>query len=323
LQRYRQQSCHTNIIVPEMEQLTEAVDPGDLLVFAHVADLGSFSRAAQKTGLPKSTVSRRIAGLERVLGERLLLRTTRRQTLTEFGTLLLDHARQVVAEVDAVVTLRELRQAAPSGRLRVSMPSDIATLLLADALAAFVARYPQISLELDLSPRRVDLLSEGFDVAVRMGELASDSLLAARRLATLPAGLYASPGYIAIHGRPETPEDLSRHQSLRLLGRNGEAAPWELRRGDVRWRHVPPGRVVANAPDALIGMARAGAGIAAVLDYFGAEDVRRGTLERLLPDWTLPGMVASAVFPGRKLMPPKARVFIDMLSTAFGDGAGR
>lgn len=306
-----------------MEQSIAAIDPGDLVVFAHVADLGSFSRAAQNTGLPKSTVSRRIAGLERVLGERLLLRTTRRQTLTEFGTLLLDHARQVVAEVDAVATLRELRQAAPSGRLRVSMPSDLATLLLADALAAFVARYPQISLELDLSARRVDLLGEGFDVAVRMGELASDTLLAARRLAALPAGLYASPNYVAVHGRPATPEDLSRHQSLRLLGRNGEPRRWDLTRGDARWRQVPPGRVAANAPEALIGLARAGAGITAAPDYFAAEDVRRGTLVRLLPDWDLPGQVASAVFPGRKLMPPKTRVFIDMLSTAFGDHANR
>ena len=118
-----------------MEQYTEptaGIEANDLLIFARVADLGSFSRAAERLGLPKSTVSRRVAGLESHLGERLLLRTTRRQTLTEFGSLLLEHARQVVAEVEAVTALREHRQAAPSGRLRVSMPSDFATLLLAD-----------------------------------------------------------------------------------------------------------------------------------------------------------------------------------------------
>jgi DNA-binding transcriptional LysR family regulator len=162
-------------IDPLMKQYSEStagIEANDLLIFARVADLGSFSRAAERLGLPKSTVSRRIAWLESHLGERLLLRTTRRQSLTEFGALLLEHARQVVAEVDAVTALREHRQAVPSGRLRVSMPSDFATLLLADMLAAFVAQHPRITLELDLSPRRVDLLGEGYDIAVRMGAFA-------------------------------------------------------------------------------------------------------------------------------------------------------
>jgi DNA-binding transcriptional LysR family regulator len=300
-----------------MEQSAPDIEPNDLLLFAHVADLGSFSRAAEKTGLPKSTVSRRLAALEQALGERLLLRTTRRQSLTEFGSLLLEHARQVVAEVDAVGALHERRQAAPSGRLRVSMPSDVASLLLADALAGFVAAHPQITLELDLSARRVDLLSEGFDLAVRIGELPSDSLLAARRLVTLPAGLFASATYIAENGVPRTPQDLARHRALRLLATNGEPGKWVLTRGEARWEDVPPGRVTANSPEVLIRLARAGAGIAAVPDYFAAADVKQGVLHRLLPDWSLPGLTASAVFPGRKLMPPKTRAFIDMLRATF------
>lgn len=305
-----------------MEQFPATIDPNDLLIYAHVADLGSFSRAAEKTGLPKSTVSRRISALEQTLGERLLLRTTRRQSLTEFGTLLLEHARQVVAEVDAVATLREFRKAAPSGRLRVSMPSDVGNLMLADALAGFVARYPEITLEVDLSARRVDLLSEGFDVAVRMGELANDSLLAARRLCVLSGSLYASPEYIRVHGEPATPEELSQHQSLRLLGRNGEPARWVLTQGDARWEGVPPGRVTANSPELLLRLARAGAGITAVDDLIAVHDVQRGTLRRLMTDWCLTGMPVSAVFPGRKLMPAKTRVFIDMLQAAFAANGG-
>ena len=304
-----------------MEQSIAKLDVNDLVTFAQVAELGSFSRAAEKVGLPKSTVSRRLAALEHLLGERLLLRTTRRQTLTEFGNLLLEHARQVVAEVDAVAALRERRQAAPSGRLRVSMPSDIAVLLLADALAAFVAAHPEITLELDLSARRVDLLSEGFDVALRMGELPDDSLLVARRLSLLPVSLFAAPSYIAGHGQPRTPQDLMDHQSLRLLGRNGEPVKWTLTRGEERWEETPPGRVGANSPEILVGLARAGTGIAALPDYFAANDVQRGTLQRLLTDWSLPRQTASAVFPGRKLMPPKARVFVDMLQAAFSAGA--
>lgn len=306
-----------DIIVLRMEQSRAAIDPNDLLIFAHVAELGSFSRAAEKMGLPKSTVSRRLAGLEQRLGERLLLRTTRRQTLTEFGQQLLEHARQVVSEVDAVAALSEHRQAAPSGRLRVSMPGDIANLLLADTLAAFVAMHPGISLELDLSPRRVDLLGEGFDVAIRVGDLPDDGMLAARRLSEFPAGLYASANYLAESGNPATPEELVQHSAVRLLGGNGEPVRWILSKGDVRWEGVPTGRVTANSPEFLIHMVRAGVGIAAVPDYFALPDVRKGILRRVLADWSLPGQMVSAVFPGRKLMPAKTRAFIDMLQSTL------
>lgn len=311
-----------DIIVPSVEQSVNMpninIDPNDLLIFARVAELGSFSRAADRLGLPKSTVSRRLAGLEQRVGERLLLRTTRRQTLTEFGLQLLEHARQVAAEVDAVTALSEHRQAAPSGRLRVSMPSDFANLLLAETLAAFVALHPAIALELDLSPRRVDLLGEGFDVAVRMGDLPDDALLAARRLTVFSNGLYAAPNYIADHGTPATPKDLVDYDAVRLLGGNGEPSVWTLTQGDLRWEGVPPGRLTANSPELLVRLVRAGAGIAAVPDYFALPDVRQGILRRVLPDWCLPSHTAWAVFPGRKLMPAKTRVFIDMLQIAMG-----
>lgn len=310
-------------IDPQMEQYTTptaGIEANDLLIFARVADLGSFSRAAERLGLPKSTVSRRIAWLESHLGERLLLRTTRRQTLTEFGSLLLDHARQVAAEVEAVTALREHRQAAPSGRLRVSMPSDFATLLLADMLAAFVALHPRITLELDLSPRRVDLLGEGFDVAVRMGALPDDALLAARRLTMFTNGLYASPGYLAEHGEPTCPESLLQHDTVRLPDRasdSTEPGHWVLTRGEERWEGSPPSRVMANQPELLLILARSGAGITAVPDLFAQPWLQRGELRRVLPDWRLPSHTAWAVFPGRKLMPAKTRVFIDMLEAAL------
>ncbi len=305
-----------------MEQSRSHLDPNDLVIFAHVAELGGFSRAAERLGLPKSTVSRRVSALEQRVGERLLLRTTRRQTLTEFGQELLEHARQVVAEVDAVKALSEHRQAAPGGRLRVSMPSDFANLLLVEALAAFVAIHPQIQLELDLSPRRVDLLGEGFDIAIRVGDLASDSLLAARRLSTLSSSLYASPGYLAEHGEPAHPDDLMRHRAVRLLARNAEPMSWILSRGAEQWEGSPPGQVNANSPEFLIRIICAGAGIAAVPDDFAVSFVRSGVLRRVLPDWRLPSPVVSAVFPGRKLMPAKSRVFIDMLRAFFGSVVG-
>jgi DNA-binding transcriptional LysR family regulator len=257
-----------DMIVSHMEQSPPGIDPNDLLIFARVAELGSFSLAADKLGLPKSTVSRRIAGLERCLGERLLLRTTRRQTVTEFGLLLLEHARQVVAEVDAVVALSEHRQSVPVGRLRVTMPSDFANLFLADSLAAFVRQYPGISLELDLSQRRVDLLGEGFDVAVRIGDLPDDTLLAARRLRELSIGLYASTEYLTTFGEPAHLGDLASHRLVGQSGMDGARKSWRLSKGETRWEGVPAGHLTANSPELLIHMARAGAGITAAPDIF-------------------------------------------------------
>ena len=199
------------------------------------------------------------------------------------------------------------------------MPSGVANLVLSDMLAAFVSLHPAITLEVDLSPRRVDLLGEGFDAAVRIGSLPDDALLAARRLTAFSTGLYAAPAYLADHGGPATPDDLPRHAAVRLLSPDGEPVPWSLTQGAQRWEGVPPGRVAANSPELLIRLACAGAGIAAVPDFFAQPFLQRGELRRVLPDWRLPSHPVWVVFPGRKLMPAKTRVFVDMLQAALGD----
>src|SRR5438874_11637652 len=242
----------------------------DLSVFARVADERSFSRAAERLSLPKSTVSRRIAALEVELGERLLLRTTRKLTLTDFGLAVLEHARHVVEDVTAAASLAHNRQLEPSGRLRVTMPGDMGNLLLASLLAEFVLKYPAIALEVDLSARFVDLIGENFDVAIRMGDLRDDASLAARRLAAFTGSLYAAPAYIARRGTPSEPEELMEHDALRILSRTGDALPWILTRGDARWEGVPPGRATVNSPELLMRMALAGAGITAVNDHFAS-----------------------------------------------------
>lgn len=295
----------------------ESLNPNDLLIYARVAEAGSFSKAAERLGLPKSSVSRRVAHLEEQLGERLMSRSTRRSTFTEFGLQLLEHARQVAAEVDAVTALSEHRQLQPTGRLRVSMPPEVATLLLRDMLAAFVALHPAVTLELDLSPRRVDLVGEGFDLALRFGELQDDASLTARRLATLSIGLYAAPAYLAEHGDPQTPEDLAQHKSVLLLKRNLEPARWTLLHGDTRWEGAPPCSFVANAPGLLLEMAVGACGIVAVPDTMAQARVRSGELRRVLSAWCLPPEPAWAVFLGRRLMPSKTRAFIEMLEAAL------
>jgi DNA-binding transcriptional LysR family regulator len=293
------------------------LEPNDLLLFARVVEEGSFSRAAGRLGMPKSTLSRRLSALEAQLGERLLLRTTRKLTVTDFGNVVLTHAQQVTAEVEATLALTQHRQLEPSGRLRVSMPSDFANEVLGPLLAEFIARHPAIALELDLSPRRVDLIGENFDVAIRIGDLPDDASLAARRLAVFSVGMYASPAYLARRGLPSEPEALMEHDVLRLLGRNGEPAPWRLKRDQVLWEGLPPGRASANSPELLVRLARAGAGITMLSDHFAAPDVESGELVQVLADWSLPPVTAWAVFPGRRLMPARTRVFLDALQAEF------
>ena len=289
------------------------VEPNDLLLFARIVEAGSFSLAAQRVDLPKSTVSRRIALLEAQLGERLLQRTTRKLMLTEFGASLLEHARKVVEEVEAAGALVEHRQLAPSGKLRISMPADFANLGLTFMIAGFIERYPAIQLELDLSPRRVDLIGENFDIAIRMGDLPDDSSLHARRVALERIALYASPAYIARRGMPEHPDQLHAHDLLCLSNRNGGALAWQLTRGKTVWQRDLPARLAANSPDLLARIACAGAGIAASSDLFARAGVEKGELVRVLPEWSLPLVTGWAVFPGRRLMPAKTRAFLDMM----------
>jgi len=293
------------------------LEPNDLMLFARVADEGSFSAAALRLGLPKSTVSRRLAALETQLGERLLLRTTRKLSLTDFGHGVLEHARQVVSESEAAAALAQHRQAEPSGRLRISMPADFATVVLGPLMAAFIERYPAISLELDLSPRRVDLIGENFDLALRMGDLPDDATLAAKQVALFTMGLYAAPAYLRKRGRPSEPEALMEHDTLRILMRSGDPQLWELTRGEERWQGTPPGRATANSPEVLTKLACAGAGITAVSDHFAEPYVAAGQLVPVLPDWNLPAAPAWAVFPGRRLMPARTRVFLDALAAEF------
>lgn len=299
------------------------IEPNDLLLFARIVEAGSFSLAAQRVNLPKSTVSRRVALLEARLGERLLQRTTRKLMLTEFGASLLEHARKVVDEVEAAGALVQHRQQEPSGRLRISMPADFANLGMTGVMSKFMQRYPAITLELDLSPRRVDLVGENFDIAIRMGDLPDDATLAARPVALERLGLYAAPSYIALRGLPEHPDDLGKHDLLCLLQRGGGPQSWVLTRGKVTWNRQLPARLTANSPDLLARIACGGAGIAASSDLFADPHVSKGELVRILPEWSLPVVTGWAVFPGRRLMPAKTRAFLDMMTEMCGEQGRR
>jgi DNA-binding transcriptional LysR family regulator len=289
------------------------VEPNDLLLFARIVEAGSFTRAADRVNLPKSTVSRRLALLETTLGERLLQRTTRKLVVTEFGASLYEHARRLADEVEAAGALAQHRQGEPSGKLRISAPGDFANSSLNHVIARFLERYPAVTLEMDLTPRRVDLVAENFDIAIRMGDLPDDATLSARPFILEQPGLYASPAYLALHGIPEHPDDLATHDVLCILSRTGGAVPWTLIRGKVRWQRALQARLTANSPDLLARIAARGAGIALSSRLFAEPYMQTGELVRVLPEWEMPMANGWAVFPSRKLMPAKTRAFLAMM----------
>lgn len=295
-----------------------SLDANDLILFAHIIEAGSFSRAAERTGLPKSTLSRRLTQLETKLGERLLTRSTRRLAITEFGERLLEHARRLLEESEAASALALHRQGIPRGVLRVSLPPDFVELDLTPFLLQFATSYPEVSLELDLSPRRVDLLAERFDLAVRVASrLPDDSTLVARKLFDLPHGLYASPAYLQRYGTPAVPADLLQHVGLRLISGNGEALPWRLRRGTELWEGLPNGPLAANSPGLQGDLAAHGMGIVGLTRRFADKWIEQGQLIRVLPEWSLPTITVWCVTPGRRLLPARTQAFIELLKSAL------
>ena len=291
-----------------MEQNNLSAD--DLLLFATIVEQESLVRASEHLGMPKATVSRRLANLEELLGQRLLIRTTRRLTLTDFGREFLDHSRRVAEEVATVQDFVRSQDVQPRGRLRVSMPEDYARHTLSRALATFIEAYPEIELELDLSSRLADLIGERFDLAIRMGELANDSTLVARKLDEQHLALYASPIYLALHPAPRHPDELQRHTSLRMASNLGQPQPWKLLREKYEWVGVPPGRMTLNSISVIQQLLLDGAGIGMLPVPFAEEDVKKNRLVRVLPDWCFPSVTAWAVMPTRRYLPAKTRAFL-------------
>lgn len=291
------------------------LDADDLVLFARVADAGSFSRAAERCGLPKATLSRRIGALETRLGERLMTRTTRRLAITEFGERILEHARRLLEETEAAGALAQHRQATPQGTLRISLPPGFLDELdLVPFLLRFAERHPDVRLELDISPRRVDVIAERFDLAIRVApRLPDDATLVARRLIDLEQGLYASPAYLNRAGRPSSPAGLFGHRALRLMASDGEPQPWRLARAGERWEGLPEGQMTANSIALLSRLATHGIGIAGLSTRYAATLVAQGLLERVLPEWSGPTMIVWAVTPGRRLLPRRTSAFVAML----------
>ena len=291
-------------------------DVNDLLIFAELARAGSITEVARTLGLPKSTISRRLANLEERIGSRLINRTTRSQSLTELGQAYLEYCERLAQEVAEVTAFTDSVRSNPQGVLRLTMPVEFCQYLLSDVLAEFLDAHPGVSLDLDVTPRRVDLVGERFDAAIRMGALASSSLIS-RHLVTITRGIYASPKYLAGSSRVREPRDLSKHRMVQAGGQYSAVKSLKLTRGGESEAPDIPSRVRASAIGVVRTLAIAGAGIAAIPNVICTEEVVAGRLVRLLPDWEPSPVEAHYLIPAAKLLPSKTRLFIDYIKAHF------
>jgi DNA-binding transcriptional LysR family regulator len=285
------------------------MDLNDILVFAKVVQAGSFVGASRELAMPKSTVSRKVAELEARLGARLLQRTTRKLSLTDVGRTYYDHASRVVAQVEEAERAVTRMQETPRGLLRVTMPLNFG--FLAPMVASFMRRYPEVQLELVGSDRLVDLVEEGFEVAIRTGEL-GDSSLIARGLGTLTSYVVASPDLLRRQGTPKDPAQLSRRDCV-VFGAGPERSAWRLTRaGKTSAVQVTP-RLIVNDFDLLAQAVRSGLGIGVLPVFRCIDDLRAKKLRRVLPEWCAREIPLHAVYPSTRHLSPKVKAFLDHL----------
>lgn len=290
-------------------------DLNDLYYFAAVVDHGGFAAAERALGIPKSRLSRRISALESELGVRLLQRSTRRFAVTDVGTSVHRHAQSMLAEAQAAREAVDRLSAEPRGSVRVSLPVSMAQQQMPRLLPEFMALYPKVRVQLIVSNRRVDVINEGVDVAIRVrSKLDEDGSLVMRSFGQIQELLVASPAYLDRAGRPQAPEELADHVTL-SISEDEARQRWELHgpEGEVRRIELQP-RVTGFDFPMMQTMAENGIGITLLPETICADAVRSGKLEVVLPQWRLPQGIAHAVFASRRGMLPAVRVFIDFLA---------
>jgi DNA-binding transcriptional LysR family regulator len=276
--------------------------------FVTVADLRGFAPAARKLGLSPSGVTRLIAALEERLGARLLQRTTRSVTLTDAGTRYLERARRILADVEEAEGAAEGEQTRPSGRLVVSAPVGFGRLHVSPIMSAYLKRYPEVSGELRLSDRMVNLVEDGVDLAVRIGHL-PDSSLVARLVGEMPRIVVASHAYLKARGEPKTPESIAAHDTIQF----GVTPEWRFASDGRGLRVTTTPRLVTNSADAAIQYAEEGGGLADVMAYQAADAIKGGRLKIVLAKFQRPALPIHIVYPTSRLLSAKVRTFIDLV----------
>lgn len=303
-------------------QTEETVDRIDLFrIFVRIVECGSFTRAADTLSLPRSSVSAAVRELEDRLGARLLNRTTRKVSPTRDGALFHERCRRLIAEVEEVEGLFRDSASGPSGRLRIDVPGRIGRLIIAPALPEFLARYPDISVDLGVTDRAVDLVGDSVDCVLRVGPL-GDSSLIARSIGELRLINVASPAYLATHGTPLGPEDLaSGHLAVNYASpSSGRVEGWEWRdaAGVLRSLAVPA-RVSVNSAEAYIACCLAGLGLIQIPAYDVRAHLAAGELVEVLPEHRADAMPMTLLYPHREHLPRRVQVFADWLEALLRD----
>ncbi len=294
--------------------MTPAASLDDLYYFAKVVDHGGFAAAGRALDVPKSRLSRHIDALEARLGVRLLQRSTRRFVVTDVGRELHRHAHAMLAEAEAAFEAVAAATVEPRGVIRIACPIAVATSMLAEVLPQFMSRYPKVRIDLDVDNRRVDLIAEGFDVALRVRTRPSgEDGVVMRQFAELNEVLVASPAYLTRAGHPREPADLAMHSTLSFAG-GRDRQTWTLTSADGEDVHVEHGpRLRCHNFPVLHHAAVSGHGIALLPESIAREALAAGTLVHVLPDWRLPQGIFHVVFPHRRGLLPAVRAFIDFL----------
>ena len=285
-------------------------------IFAAVVEHRSFSGAADAIGLSKATVSKAITRLEEHIGQSLFHRTSRRLTLTEAGRPLADHAARILAEAHAAEEAARDAASSPTGRVRLAAPMSFGISNVAPLLAQFLAAHPGVEIDLHCSDARVDIVAEGFDVALRIGDL-PDSSLRGRRLCDIAAHLVAAPAYLAAHGTPAHPSDLAGH---RVLGYSNVLGPWHFQHADgsdIALR--PRGPLTANSGEALLPTLIAGLGIARLPGFIVGPHLASGAVVEILPDWAPNPIGLHILTPPSPLRPARVEALIAFLSATLRD----
>jgi DNA-binding transcriptional LysR family regulator len=302
-------------IVPILVLIGVLVQPlEDLYYFAKVVEHGGYAKAARALEIPKSRLSRHVTALEARLGVRLVHRSTRRFVVTEVGEEVRRHALAMLAEADSALEAVELARAEPRGVVRAGAPIYLVQAAMVHFLPEFLLRYPNVRLVLHSTNRRIDVLNEGIDVAIRVREKPTgEDGLVMRTFGQERQLLVASKAYVDQHGHPQRPEDLSQHATLSFDPEDHQT--WELRDANGVASHIEHNpRLVCHDFPMIRSAVLAGLGIALLPEYIVRSDLDNGELEQVLPDWTLPVGIFHIVFPTRRGLLPAVRAFIDFLA---------
>lgn len=282
-------------------------------IYARVVECESFTQAAKALGLPRSSVSAAVAALEQRIGARLLHRTTRRVSATQDGAAFYEHCSRLVADVEETEALFRHSAASPAGRLRIDVPGRIGRLIIAPALPDFLARYPEIDIDLSVTDKAANLIEDGIDCVLRVGPL-SDSGLIARPIGELPLINVASHDYLAAHGMPMHPGELDGHRAVNYASPStGRIEPWEWLEDGVLHSRALPGRVTVNSAEAYIACCLAGLGLIQIPAYDVAEHLAAGDLVEVMPRHRAAPMPMTLLYPHRRHLSRRLQVFADWL----------